>query len=154
MTPFRHILVPVDFGEAMEPALSLALSVARASGEAHITLLYAFDVTPFVVASPFGPAIDVEPIAVAMEAELEKLREKTQARAPHVDSVFRRGTPYEVVLEVAKALGCDLIVVGTHGRRGLSRAILGSVAERVVRLSSIPVLTVHPGTPAAKASAA
>ena len=154
MSPFRHILVPVDFGDATEPAIKLALSIADAD-DIPITLVHSFDISVFAAASPFAPPVDVEPILAAAERELRMLRERTQARHPRTDAVFRRGPPYDAILEVAQSLGCDLIVVGTHGRRGLSRALLGSVAERVVRLSTIPVLTVHPATAThAKASAA
>jgi nucleotide-binding universal stress UspA family protein len=115
----------------------------------------AFDVAPFLNTSPFAPALDAEPTRAAMEQELTALREKTKARWAKVTSVLEVGDVYDVILEVAKAQRCDLIVLGTHGRRGLSHALLGSVAEKVVRLSPIPVLTVRPGaSPATSATAA
>jgi nucleotide-binding universal stress UspA family protein len=61
----------------------------------------------------------------------------------------RSGKAWEQILEVAREVRADLIVVGSHGRKLIQRALLGSVAERVVRLSHVPVLTVHPPMPAA-----
>ena len=143
MTSFQHILVPVDFGDAMQPAIDVALAVAK-KFESRITLVNAFDVGPFATMTPFAPALDVEPLIAAAEKELKSSLTKVRADWPKTDAFFRRGAPYEAILESAKAHDCDLIVIGTHGRRGMARALLGSVAERVVRLSSIPVLTVHP----------
>ena len=147
MSPFQHILVPVDFGEATTPAVDLALSVARAS-DARVTLLHAFDVSPFVSTSPFMPPIDTGPIVTALEAEMKALAEKTRAKWAKTDSLVRSGNVQDIIAQVVKSLGCDLIVIGTHGRRGVSHALLGSVAEKVVRLSTVPVLTVRPPPPA------
>jgi nucleotide-binding universal stress UspA family protein len=60
-----------------------------------------------------------------------------------IESVLKSGDPRDVVPAVAKDLGCDLIVLGTHGRRGLARALLGSVAESILRTSHVPVLAVR-----------
>jgi nucleotide-binding universal stress UspA family protein len=73
---------------------------------------------------------------------LDRALEKTRATFPRAESVLVRGDPCEGILHVARERNADLIVMGTHGRRGLSRAFLGSVAERVVRTSPTPVLTV------------
>jgi nucleotide-binding universal stress UspA family protein len=143
MSRFTHILVPVDFGDATQPALDLALSLAE-TFDARVTLLYAFDVTPFVAPSAFMLPLDVEPVIASFEKELKSLREKTQAKWAKVDAVLRQGNVYETILDTAKVRGCDLIVMGTHGRRGLSHAVIGSVAEKIVRLASVPVLTVRP----------
>jgi nucleotide-binding universal stress UspA family protein len=68
---------------------------------------------------------------------------RLQGKGVEVTTVLRMGSPWEQVLDVAGKLEVGLIVMGTHGRRGLPRALLGSVAEKVVRLSPVPVLTVH-----------
>jgi nucleotide-binding universal stress UspA family protein len=143
MTPFQKILVPVDFGEAMQPALDLAIAVARRF-DSDLTLVHAFDLAPFTSMTPFEPIIDIEPLVVAAEGELKKVLTKVRASWPKTECELRRGAPYEVILAVARAHASDLIVVGSHGRRGIARVLLGSVAERVVRLSPVPVLTVHP----------
>jgi nucleotide-binding universal stress UspA family protein len=59
---------------------------------------------------------------------------------PNVEAKMVTGEPWEKILENAREIGADLIVMGTHGRRGISRALIGSVAEKVVRLASVPVL--------------
>jgi nucleotide-binding universal stress UspA family protein len=153
MTPFQHILVPVDFGVAMDPALDLALSLARGSN-AQVTLLHAFDVAPFMNVSPFMPPLDTEPVLAGLEKNMKTLREKVAATWPKTDSVVRAGNVYDVIVDVAKKGGCDLIVIGTHGRQGVSHALLGSVAEKVVRLAPVPVLTVRPAPSGAKTATA
>jgi nucleotide-binding universal stress UspA family protein len=153
MIPFQHLLVPVDFGESMQPGIDLAVGLARKL-DARITLLNAFDLTPFTTMTPFAPPIDVEPLIAASEKELKGVLAKVTAEWPKSDAVLRRGSPYDVILEVAKVRECDLIVIGTHGRRGVARVLLGSVAEKIVRLSTVPVLTVHPGPKGASSASA
>jgi nucleotide-binding universal stress UspA family protein len=143
MSPFHRILVPIDFGDAMQPAIDLALSVAK-EAEAQVTLVHAFDLTSFFAATSMAPPIDVEPVLASLQRELESVAKTTRARWNRVDSVFCTGNVPESILELARRKGCDLLVVGTHGRRGLSHALLGSIAEKIVRLSPIPVLTVRP----------
>jgi len=143
MSPFKHVLVPVDFSDPTDPAIDLALSIAR-PGEAQVTLLHALDITPFVSVAPFMPPLDLEPLLASLEKEMRKVCEKVKARYGRVEGVVVRGNVYSSILDAAKTRGCDLIVIGTHGRRGVAHALLGSVAERVVRLSPIPVLTVRP----------
>ena len=63
-----------------------------------------------------------------------------------IEAVLKSGDPRDVVVETAKELGCDLIVIGTHGRRGIARALLGSVAESVLRTAPVPVLAIRAGT--------
>jgi nucleotide-binding universal stress UspA family protein len=153
MTPFEHVLVPVDFGDAMQPGIDLAVSLAR-SLDARITLLFAFDLSPFTTMTPFAPPIDVEPLIVASEKELKGVLAKVRALWPKTEAELRRGAPCDAILEAAKAHACDLVVIGSHGHRGMARALLGSVAEKVVRLAPIPVLTVHPPLRVAEASSA
>jgi nucleotide-binding universal stress UspA family protein len=153
MNPFHHLLVPVDFSDATQPAVDLAVSLARAA-DARITLLHAFDVTPFVSGVPFVPTIDTGPIVQALEKDLTELRDAARATWPKIDGIVATGGACDVILATAVAMGCDLIVIGTHGRRGLPRALLGSVAERVVRLSPVPVLTLRPPPHAASGEAA
>jgi nucleotide-binding universal stress UspA family protein len=78
-----------------------------------------------------------------LAAALAKLKEKY----PRAEAVFVSGPPWEQILRVAKEKGSDLIVMGTHGRRGLSRIVMGSVAERIVRMSPIAVLTTGASAP-------
>ena len=74
---------------------------------------------------------------------MDELLKGLKDRGVPISGQLRRGVPWECVLETAKETKADLIVMGTHGRKGLARALMGSVAEKVVRLSPIPVLTVR-----------
>lgn len=142
MQVFKHILVPTDFHETSGAALELAVSMAQAFN-AKITLLHVWEV-------PIYPYMDfmlnsslisrVEDAAVKGLADaLDKLRK----RVPTAESKLKMGLPWHGVLEAINELGVDLVIMGTHGRHGLGRMTLGSVAERVVRLAPVPVLTVH-----------
>jgi nucleotide-binding universal stress UspA family protein len=149
MTTFKHLLVPTDFGDAAARALDLAISLAAPS-EARITLLHSSWIPPLAYAGldAGGMYWPTDELAKAAKKELEAAvtLAKTKANYPRIEPVLVSGLPWERILSTAKERGADLIVMGTHGRHGLAHTFLGSVAEKVVRLSPIPVLTV--GTPA------
>ena len=84
-----------------------------------------------------GPQVERE-----ARRELDAAVTEARAQMDRVRGVLRRGRPWEEIIAMAADIKTDLIVVGTHGRQGLPHAILGSVAERIVRLSEVPVLTV------------
>ena len=155
MLSVKTILVPVDFGESSGEALRYALALARAF-DAHVVLMHAIDM-PFY-AYPSYPLLPMGDAAAAMErAALTGLdAELTRATQTwtKVTSMLRRGTAWREIIEVAQQKEIDLIVMGTHGHHGLSHALLGSVAERVIRASSVPVLTIRAESTAARASAA
>jgi nucleotide-binding universal stress UspA family protein len=136
MNAIRHILVPTDFAEPAARALELAIELASAFG-AQITLLHVVPELPFVERAEWDKIVGPGPAR-----ELERAREASKARHAASDGVLLFGVPWEQIVSTATERGADLIVMGTHGRRGLPRAILGSVAEKVVRLSPVPVLTV------------
>jgi nucleotide-binding universal stress UspA family protein len=79
-------------------------------------------------------------MAKGAATELEDVRKKASHVYPNVEAKMVTGEPWEKIIETAREIGADLIVMGTHGRRGVSRALIGSVAEKVVRLATIPVL--------------
>jgi nucleotide-binding universal stress UspA family protein len=138
----RNILCATDFGPSSKRAVTVALALAKAFG-GSVTLIHVFD-APVLPGAPFMPLNDTGPQA-EKEARHELDAAVTEAGAQIdgvVHGVLRRGRPWEEVVAVGADMRADLVVVGTHGRRGLPRAILGSVAERVVRLSEVPVLTV------------
>jgi nucleotide-binding universal stress UspA family protein len=149
MKPFKHLLVPTDFGEAAGHALDLAIALAAPS-EAKITLLHTCWIPPMAYAGldSGGMYWPTDELAKAAKKELEAAitLAKTKGSYFRIEPLLVTGTPWEQILNAAKERGADLIVMGTHGRRGLAHAFLGSVAEKVVRLSPVPVLTV--GTPA------
>jgi nucleotide-binding universal stress UspA family protein len=140
----RHILVPTDFSEGSSEAFATALDMARDSG-ARLTLFHVHHVPTTVfpdVILPLTPEL-MQNVQHSAELVLEQLRDR--ALAAGVDSDIRTafGTTHTEICVLAEELGVDLIVVGTHGRGGLSHALLGSVAEKVVRKAPCPVLTVR-----------
>lgn len=139
----KRILVPLDFSDAARQALSYAIALAQ-DMKAKITLLHV--VEPIYVNSEPG----MNYLPEQAEAEQTWSRKRIgQIAAKHVPkgmfdkAVVRSGTPYFEICEAAKKLKAGLIVVTTHGRTGLSHALMGSTAERVVRHASCPVLTVR-----------
>jgi nucleotide-binding universal stress UspA family protein len=141
MITFRHILVPTDFGAASNRALDLGLEFAETFG-AKLTLVHAYDLPVTYGEGIYWP---IEPIEAEAERALGEVRARARARHGATDAVLGPGPAWQRILEVASERGVDLIVMGTHGRRGVSRALLGSQAERVVRLAPVPVLTVSEG---------
>jgi nucleotide-binding universal stress UspA family protein len=142
MKTFKHILVPTDFEKASAGALDVAISLAQSCG-AKLTLLHVWEI-------PIYPYMDfmlnsaviarVEDAAVKHLGEaLEKLRKVL----PDAESKLKMGEAGPGIVEAIAELKPDLVVMGTHGRRGVGRVLLGSVAEKIVRLSTVPVLTVH-----------
>jgi nucleotide-binding universal stress UspA family protein len=137
---FKHILVPTDFGEPAQHALDVAVELAR-QFDAKLSLLHVYQV---FVPLPYGEGFTwpIEEIALRARAHVQELVNKTKAHYPNCDGVSQPGIVWERVLGQASECGVDLIVMGTHGRRGLPRALIGSVAEKVVRMSPVPVMTV------------
>ncbi len=77
------------------------------------------------------------------DAKMARLLESIRKEMPRASGIVRCGAAWEQILDVARERGADLIVVGSHGRTGVPRALIGSVAEKVARLAQVPVLTVH-----------
>ena len=143
---FRHLLVPVDFGAPSTHAIDLALETA-ARLDARVTLLHVAWMPPYyTMAYAEGLAYPVEEIETEAKAMLDDVLAKAKAKYPRTEGMMITGIPWEQILEAARMRGADLIVMGTHGRRGVSRLFLGSVTEKVVRHAPIPVLTT-PGAP-------
>lgn len=143
----QKILVPFDFGAPAEHALDFAKTLATTFG-ASVEVLYVVPYLP-TAALPI-PELGAIPMAThtvdEMIAEAEvKLREALSSGDPSgsVQATVKIGDPRAQIVVHAAAEDADLIVMGTHGRSGAARFLLGSVAERVVRESACPVLTVH-----------
>lgn len=139
MSTIKHILVPTDFSAASERSIAAALDVARAF-DARVTLLHVWSLPSIGYAE--GLAWPIDDLQQAAREALVDLQAKTAKIYPKTESVLLEGNEWKQILETVKKRGCDLVVMGTHGRRGLPRLLLGSVAEKVVRLSPVPVLTV------------
>lgn len=137
-----RILVPVDFSDCSLEAVEYAALMAERHS-ASLTLLH--------VLEPVSYGLDFTLIHTGKREEMRerltsRLSDITRALAEakiKVDSHVRGGTPFESILDSARTIPADLIVMGTHGRRGLSHALSGSVTEAVLRRSYCPVLTVR-----------
>jgi nucleotide-binding universal stress UspA family protein len=139
MKPFQHILVPADFCEPAKHARETAIMIAR-KFDAAITLYHAYYLPPLPYGAGFvGQMGDIRAMA---EAAMEKELAEAQREYPKVKAIVRGASPADGILDAARELPADLIVMGTQGRRGVSRFVLGSVAQNIVRLATIPVMTV------------
>jgi nucleotide-binding universal stress UspA family protein len=139
MLPIHTILHPTDFSEPSDNAFHLACALAR-DYNAKLILLHVAVLTSGV----YGEALIPPPSPIAEEEELA--RRLQQLRPPNpsisVEHLLEEGAPAAEILRVAEDHHVDLIVMGTHGRTGLRRLLMGSVAEQVVRKARCPVLTV------------
>ncbi len=145
-TPFalQQLLVPIDFSECARKALQYALPLAR-QFEARLTLLYVMPINYFV-GSEFGPVDFPVPEAEwrqTSERELRALAEREVGGAVLTNTLVRQGQPAHEIVNCARELAVDLIVLSTHGRTGLRHVLVGSVAENVVRYAPCPVLVVR-----------
>jgi nucleotide-binding universal stress UspA family protein len=145
MTSFRHILIPVDFEPSSKHALEVGTNLA-AKFESRLTVLHAWDAPPYVYAGlPYLSANVWSGMEQAAKEQLDTTLAEVQKRMPRAEAMLVRGPAAFEILSAIERAKVDLVVIGTHGRRGLNRVLLGSVAERVVRGSSVPVLTVRGG---------
>lgn len=144
MLSLKHILVATDFTETSTRAVTYAFDLAQKL-EVPLTLAHAYEIP--VYGFPDGALIATADItariAKGAQEALHRAVESIQGKGVKVAGVLRTGVPWEEINSTAAEVGADLIVIGTHGRRGLSRALLGSVAENVVRTAKVPVLTIH-----------
>lgn len=143
MARFTHIIVGTDFSASAERAVDLAVEMAQQFGAA-LTLVHVTEVPVFAYGSVGVVTGDlITPIREAAEQATATALAALQQRLPAAKSVVRLGFAADEVLAAAQELGADLIVTGTHGRRGMTHLLLGSVAEKIVRMSPVPVLTVR-----------
>jgi len=140
MLPIRTILHPTDFSESAAFAFRLACSIARDHG-GRIIVLHVLQ-PPLTTLGGY-PAVPPLPDELG-EQEVERQLREVKPPRPGVSVEHRLlvGAPVSIILDVARNVPCDLIVMGTHGRKGLGRLLMGSVAEEVVRKAACPVLTV------------
>ncbi len=152
MVTFSQVLCPTDLSEASRPALTYAAAVARR---------YAASLTVLHAVPPFEPLIVQSAEMAAMPMPFAPLDEFTDAVRAFTqdalggldaDVVVHTGDPSQVIVDQAVVRAADLIVMGTHGRRGFDRLLAGSVTEKVLRRAPCPVLTIPPHAPAAPAA--
>ena len=145
MTAFRRILHPTDFSRASAPALRRAVALARAC-RAPLVLLHVMTPPSPFIGEGTPPSSYADLLILARRSAKRRLAAAlARARRGRVraQAVFTEGLPVDEILRAARRTRADLIVMGTHGRTGVSRVFMGSVAERVVRESRCPVLTVR-----------
>ena len=143
----QHILVPTDFSAYADQALAYAIALAQAL-QARLTLLHVFHLSPLSVGE-MPPAVLTATLH-EMETNAQQRMQATLARVHHaglqVDSAIIEGLPFQTILDTAKDKGVDLIIMGTHGRTGLTHVLMGSVAEKILRLAPCPVLVTRKTT--------
>ena len=149
MPAYRNILCPIDFSPGSLAALDEALLLAE-TFDARIELLHVWQLPPASIGDGMvlWPANVLQRLSKELEAatrdRMKRLVDSlTDSRRARVTEHVVLGDPATTILDQATFLGIDLIVMGTHGRRGPSRFLMGSVAERVVRHATCPVLTVR-----------
>jgi nucleotide-binding universal stress UspA family protein len=144
--PWKKVLCPIDFSEPARAAMEAAVELCR-QFDGDLTLFHSYQLPGYtlpegsVVASPKM----LQDLADQAEAHLAEWRRIAEEKgAARVQTIKGIGDPALEVVELARDGGYDVIVLGTHGRTGIRHALLGSIAERVVRHARCPVLTIHP----------
>ncbi|MGN1055506.1 MAG: universal stress protein [Comamonas sp.] len=143
---FKHILVPVDGSATSLQAVSKAAEMAQAFGS-EITAVYVLDPYPFTgVGADFayGQAQYLSAATAEANKALEDVTQALQNSGVKLQTLVGEGhAVHEGIVRVAENVGADLIIMGSHGRRGLQKLVLGSVAQRVLQVARIPVMVVR-----------
>jgi nucleotide-binding universal stress UspA family protein len=143
---FRHILAPTDFSEYSKKAVGSALELARKFG-AKLTILHVVELPPYPVEGYVPPAVNatfLDDLERQATQDLAQLVPEAESSNVEVVRLVAVGSPYRKIIETAEAEQVDLIVMATAGRSGFSHLVMGSIAERVVRTATCPVLTIRP----------
>ena len=141
----RQILAPTDCSDLSTHAIEYAYELAQKFG-AKLLLLYVVEQPAFPIEGYVPRRVGVpliEDLQHQADLELEGILSAAQGITVEIARHVATGTPYRKIVEIAEAENVDLIVMATQGRTGLSHLVMGSVAERVVRTASCPVLTIR-----------
>ena len=133
MIKIQRILCPVDFSEASRNAVRYAHEFAKGMGSSLVLLN---------VVEPRPMAVDMSLSYVPLEEDLEEIIKAEREQGVEVEAEVEIGTPSEVIINKSRERDVSLIILGSHGKTGLSRLLMGSVAESVVRKAACPVLIV------------
>lgn len=150
MLPLNRVLCPIDFSDCSRHALDYAAAVARQYGSTIAAFVVVPPATPLIPAGELGPYplyVMSDEDAERLRTEVEKFVANSAVRVPFTAKVVE-GNVVSWIVRQASELPADLIVMGTHGRSGFERLLLGSVTERVLLKAPCPVLTVPPHAPA------
>ena len=146
----RKILVPTDFSSYSDQAVDYAAMLAKAF-KAGISLIHVTEPFPYTVTDTLIVVEHGRTLNTIAQSLLDNLRKRLTAKGLKVRARLARGIPYREIIKEAEKDKTDMIVMGTHGRTGVGHLLLGSVAEKVVRLAGCPVLTVRSSPGARKA---
>lgn len=145
---YRNLLIPIDFSEHSKKTIDYATQLADLAG-ASMKILHVLKLPEYPAAFYQGLYIEHDQIKTYLEtgkaeaaAQLSLITEPILAKGLRIETVLRVGNPSEEIVNVAKELAVDLVVIGSHGYGGLGRFLLGSTAERVVQYAHCPVLVV------------
>jgi universal stress protein A len=144
MIKFNKILCPVDFSESADNAIAYAVKMAD---EDSVVELLSIIETPYTT-DPMGYTnyyLNVDEIKAAMETKMQEKIEELKLKYPsyHFNAAIDMGLdPAKSILDIIVQHNCDLVLMGSHGRKGLSRILMGSVAESVMREAACPVLII------------
>jgi nucleotide-binding universal stress UspA family protein len=149
----QRFLVPIDFSEDANQALEYAMGLASKLG-ARVTLLHVMPPPPWGGVAmdgtlPHAYSLFIQHLEAEVAHRMQACLERVTAGGLEGEVAVVRGVPFQESLETAKTQQVELIILGTHGRTGLQYVLMGSVAEKVVRLAPCPVLVVRqpPGVP-------
>ncbi|MCE5194644.1 MAG: universal stress protein [Nitrospiraceae bacterium] len=141
----KRILFPTDFSEGSDHALPYAIDMARNYNAKLYIVHVIYDIARAVGWHVTHISIDdlYKDIAENAKKEMERYSNDIPKNLSSVEKIILKGTPYSEIIKFAKENTIDIIVMGTHGRRGIDRVLFGSTAERVVRDAPCPVLSVR-----------
>ena len=141
----QHFLVPLDFSPYADQALTYAIDLAKTL-KARITLIH-------VMYIPTMVEVNLAPYQAQIENESQRSLDEGLQRVRNAglegETLLKQGVPFQAIIDAARDTAADLIIMGTHGRTGLEHVLLGSVAEKVVRLAPCPVLVTRSAAEAA-----
>lgn len=142
MKPIKGILVPTDFSDCSNEAMHYAAMIAR-TFKARIVLVHVIQPYTYGMTETFNLVDHYTALKTIAGPMLDQTRKRLLKQGVSVETDLLTGPAHHEILQKARRAKADLIVMGTHGRTGMEHFILGSVAEKVVRMSSCPVLTVR-----------
>ena len=146
MKQFRRILHPTDFSRASGPAFATAVNLAKQTRGELMLVHVLIPTTPFVADGYVSPRTYQELEAAARgdaQRRLSALLAKAKKAGARTTAILLQGLPFDQIVRAAQRKRADLIVMGTHGRTGLPKFLIGSVAERVIPRAPCPVLTIR-----------
>ena len=142
---FEHILVPTDFSEISQRALDYAKAIAK-QGNSELLLVHV-DPPANLIIPPEAAWVDLSEVQSLQEEQMEQSGAALRSEGFRAQAISVTGALYDELLSTVKQYKVDLIVLGTHGKKGLERLLLGSDAEAVLRRANCPVLSVGPAVP-------